>query len=199
MAATAVLVVLSPIFLLAATAVAFSGRPIFFGHQRLGFKGERFRCWKLRTMRVDAEHLLDAYPELREKYVRHGFKIPEAQDPRITTIGRILRRTYLDELPQLFNVLNGSMSLFGPRPIVPRELRNYGRRAATLLTVKPGLLGAWTSLGRDRPPYPARARLELDYVLNRNVRKDLQILLRAIPGLLAGQSTNGHPRVGSSS
>jgi lipopolysaccharide/colanic/teichoic acid biosynthesis glycosyltransferase len=176
------------VLLLAIVAVALTGRPIFFGHERLGVGGTRFRCWKLRTMQVDAERQLDAQATLRDAYRRNGFKIPQSEDPRITTLGHVLRRTYIDELPQLFNVLFGTMSLFGPRPIVPEELRNYGKHGEQLLRLKPGVFGAWTSLGRERPPYPQRAWLELEYVNNRSFWRDLIILLRSIPAILSGQN-----------
>ena len=185
--ATLLLILAAPLLLVGIALVALTGRPVWFGHERIGQNGVRFRCWKLRTMHVDAERALDEHPELYELYVSNGFKIPAARDPRVTRIGRWLRATYIDELPQLFNVLQGSMSLFGPRPVIDQELRQYGGRAQELLRVKPGLLGEWTSLGRQRPSYPERALLELDYVVHRSVRRDLHILLRAIPNLLAGQ------------
>jgi lipopolysaccharide/colanic/teichoic acid biosynthesis glycosyltransferase len=141
-------------------------------------------------MSVDAEERLDREPELYELYVRNGFKLPAASDPRITLVGRVLRRTYIDEIPQFFNVLRGEMSLIGPRPIVDAELRSYGRHADDLLRIKPGLFGAWTSLGRQRPPYPIRARLELEYVRNRTVREDLRILRRSFRAIIAGQTAS---------
>ena len=185
--AGSLLLLLSPILLLGVVAVALSGRPIFFGHVRVGRGGQRFRCWKLRTMHVNAERQLDTNPELLELYLHNGFKIPSSNDPRITRVGQLLRRTYIDEVPQLFNVLNGTMSLVGPRPIVESELPRYGRSGHDLLLVKPGLFGAWTSLGRARPPYPQRALLELEYVRTRTLRRDLIIFLRSIPAVLAGQ------------
>jgi lipopolysaccharide/colanic/teichoic acid biosynthesis glycosyltransferase len=177
-----------PALLLGMLAVASTGRPIFFGHVRLGLAGRPFRCWKLRSMTVDAEEQLDRQPELYERYVQNGFKLPPNGDPRITWVGRILRRTYIDELPQLLNILRGEMSLIGPRPVVEAELSNYGRRGDDLLRVKPGLFGAWTSLGQRRPPYPIRARIELEYVRARTFQQDLRILLRCIPVVLRGQS-----------
>jgi len=177
-----------PALLLGVAAVTLTGRPIFFGHRRLGQGGWPFLCWKLRTMTADAEAQLDREPELYEEYVRTGYKLPANADPRITLVGRVLRLTYIDEIPQLFNVLRGDMSLVGPRPIVEAELSNYGRRADDLLRVKPGLFGAWTSLGRQRPPYPIRARLELEYVRSRSLTGDLRILLRSVPAVLRGQT-----------
>jgi lipopolysaccharide/colanic/teichoic acid biosynthesis glycosyltransferase len=186
--ASLLLLLCAPALLLGMVAVAFTGRPIFFGHRRLGQGGWPFLCWKLRTMTADAEAQFDRQPELYDQYVRNGYKLPAASDPRITVVGRVLRRSYIDEIPQLFNVLRGDMSLIGPRPIVEAELRNYGRRGEDLLRVKPGLFGAWTSLGHRRPPYPIRARLELEYVHSRSLASDLRILLRSVPVVLRGQT-----------
>jgi lipopolysaccharide/colanic/teichoic acid biosynthesis glycosyltransferase len=186
--ATLLLVLLSPILLIGAVAVLLSdGRPVFFGHRRLGRDGRRFRCWKLRTMRLDAEETLAREPELRGRYLSNGYKLPNGSDPRVTRLGRILRRTYIDEIPQLWNVLNGSMSLVGPRPIVPDELEHYAGGEEVLLGERPGIVGAWTSRGRARPAYPERARIELDYLRTRSPRRDLIILARTIPVVLRGQ------------
>jgi len=164
-----------------------SGRPIFFGQTRLGRGGAPFRCWKLRTMSIDAEEELERSPELRARHRAHGFKLPDGADPRLTRWGRILRRTYVDEIPQLLNVLAGCMSLVGPRPIVPAELELFGPGHRMLLEVKPGVFGAWNSLGRRRPPYPERALLELDYVRSRRWTEDVRILLRSVVAVLQGQ------------
>ena len=182
------LLLTSPLIALGAVIVLTNGgRPIFFGHVRVGRGGRLFRCWKLRTMHSDAEHALDVVPGLRARYVANGYKLPLTSDPRVTRVGRVLRRRYLDELPQLINVLDGTMSLIGPRPIVPDELKNYGCWGEELLRERPGIIGAWTSRGRARPPYPERARLELDYLRNRSIRRDLAILLRALPVIVRGQ------------
>jgi lipopolysaccharide/colanic/teichoic acid biosynthesis glycosyltransferase len=182
------LVLSTPFLLIAVIAVLVgSGRPVFFRQKRLGKDGQVFRCWKLRTMNIGAEHELEREPLLKLEYVANGFKLPNGKDPRITREGRWLRRTYLDEVPQLFNVLDGSMSLIGPRPIVPEELVHYGGEGDELLRTKPGIVGAWTSHGRRRPDYPERARVELEYVRNRSTRRDLAIMLRSIPVVLRGQ------------
>ena len=164
-----------------------SGRPIFFGQTRLGRGGVPFRCSKLRTMSVGAEQALERSPALRARHRAHGFKLPNGTDPRVTRWGRILRRTYVDEIPQLLNVLAGSMSLVGPRPIVPAELELFGPEHRALLEVKPGVFGAWNCLGRRRPPYPERARLELDYIRSRTWTEDVRILLRSVVAVLQGQ------------
>ena len=182
------LALLTPVLTIAVIAVWLgSGWPVFFGHERVGQHGRRFRCLKLRTMMPDAEGRLEREPALKRTYVSNGFKLPNGKDPRVTKVGRVLRRTYIDEIPQLFNVLDGSMTLVGPRPIVPEELSHYGDRASELLQAKPGLIGAWTSRGRRRPDYPIRAQLELEYVRNRTALRDLGLLLRSIPVVLRGQ------------
>ena len=182
------LLVASPLLVVGMLVVWFlGGRPIFFGHRRLGRGGRTFRCWKLRTMSTDAEAVLDRDPGLRERHRTNGFKLPTGSDPRVTAWGRWLRRSYVDEIPQLFNVLVGDMSLVGPRPIVPNELALFDGGANELLDVKPGVFGAWNSLGRRRPPYPERARLELEYVRHRRWRDDVVILCHSILAVLQGQ------------
>ena len=186
--ATVALVLSLPLLLLGAAAVALdTGRPVFFGQVRLGKAGKPFRCWKLRTMIPDAEARLAQDQGLRERYRGNGFKIPTDEDPRVTPVGRRLRLRFLDELPQLLNVLNGTMALVGPRPIVPDELEHYGADAAELLSVKPGVFGAWTARGRSRPDYPERVSVELDYVRRRSLARDLVILAKSVPVVWRGQ------------
>lgn len=190
--ASVLLVLTLPIMLGAAVAVlVFSGRPIFYGHERVGRYGRPFRCWKLRTMEPGAERRLHLEPTLHQRYVRNGYKLPLESDPRVTSVGYWLRRTYVDELPQLLNVLNGTMSLVGPRPLVAEELDEFGRDADELLSVRPGIFGAWTSLGRHRPGYPERTRIELEYVRTRSFRGDLALLGRSLPVILRGTDVQG--------
>jgi lipopolysaccharide/colanic/teichoic acid biosynthesis glycosyltransferase len=191
--AAAVLLLLTlPLIIVAAGAVLLSsGRPVFYGHVRIGRAGRAFRCWKLRTMERDAERRLRQEPLLHRRYVQNGYKLPLESDPRITALGRWLRRSYLDELPQLVNVLNGTMSLVGPRPVVAEELEEFGPEAAELLSIRPGIFGAWTSLGRDRPDYPERTRIELEYVRARTFRRDLSLLATSLPVVLRGSGERG--------
>jgi len=169
----------APVVLLAALAICFEspGSP-FFGHVRIGRGGRRFRCWKLRTMTADAEQRLLEDAELLDAYQRNDFKLPDANDPRVTRVGRMLRQSSLDELPQLCNVLVGDMSLVGPRPVVADELQHYAGEVLTLLSVRPGLTGAWAVSGRHHLPYPRRAEIELAYVRTLSLRRDVEILLR---------------------
>lgn len=182
------LLFLAPLFGLIALLVRIeSGGPAFFGHERLGLNGRSFRCYKFRSMHRDAEHRLRSDPELYSEYVANNFKLPEARDPRLTRVGRFLRRTSLDELPQLINVLKGEMSLAGPRPIVPAELALYGRGAPTFLSLKPGMTGAWQVNGRSHVGYPDRADIELEYVRSWSLARDLSILLKTMPAVLRRQ------------
>ena len=184
--ASVLLVLTAPLLLGGALAVLVaSGRPVLYGHRRVGRSGRPFRCWKLRTMRNGAERAVGEKGRLRSRWRSNGYKVPG--DPRVTRVGRFLRRSYLDELPQLFNVLGGSMSLVGPRPVVEEELEEFEPDVDELLSVRPGIFGGWNSRGRKRPDYPERARLELEYVRNRSLRADLEILLRSVPAVLRGQ------------
>jgi lipopolysaccharide/colanic/teichoic acid biosynthesis glycosyltransferase len=186
--AALLLVLTAPLLLIGVLAVLFgSGTPVFFGHVRIGRGGQAFRCWKLRTMKRGAELHLVSDPELGERHARNGFKLPVREDPRVTRVGAWLRRTHIDELPQLVNVLQGTMSLVGPRPVIEPELAEYGSFAGELLATRPGVFGAWTCQGRRRPPYPLRAHVELDYVRTRSLRRDLHILWRSLPTVFVGQ------------
>ncbi|HEV8217793.1 MAG TPA: sugar transferase [Gemmatimonadaceae bacterium] len=154
-----------------------SAGPPLFRHQRVGLRGRRFGCLKLRTMRPDAEQRLRADSALYDEYRRHDFKIPNDRDPRTTRIGRWLRRTSLDELPQLWNVLVGDMSLVGPRPVVDEEIALYQGSRTTLLSMRPGITGAWAVGGRNCVAYPERCDLELRYVREWRPWLDVKILM----------------------
>jgi lipopolysaccharide/colanic/teichoic acid biosynthesis glycosyltransferase len=138
-------------------------------------------------MVADAEERLREHPELMERYRANGFKLKCADDPRVTRLGWVLRYTHLDELPQIYNVLVGDMSLVGPRPIVEEELEWYGASSGDLLSVRPGIFGPWTAQGKDRVEYPARVEVELGYVRGHSLAGDLRILARHVPVLLTGQ------------
>lgn len=183
--ATIGLVLTAPLLLVLAILIRLeSPGPVLFRQPRLGLNGRHFRCLKLRTMRADAEQILQADPGLRREYERHDFKLPTCADHRVTTLGRILRLTSLDELPQFWNVLRGEMSLVGPRPIVPEELVHYGAQRALLCSVRPGVTGAWAVGGRSRINYPERAAIELEYVRQWSLAGDLVILARTVVAVL---------------
>ncbi len=158
--------------------------PPLFRHRRLGLHGRPFYVWKFRTMYADAEERLRRDPELARRF-RERFKLED--DPRVTRLGRLLRKWSLDELPQLWNVLLGEMSLVGPRPIVPEEIPKYGEWADLLFSVKPGLTGLWQVSGRSELPYERRVELDLYYILNWTPLLDLQILLKTPLAVLRGR------------
>ena len=138
-------------------------------------------------MVVDAQGWLERDSDLKAKYKENGFKLEVENDPRVTTAGRLLRLKYIDELPQLLNVIRGDMSLVGPRPIIAEELEWYGDQGDQLLSVRPGIFGPWTALGRDRPDYPERTLVELNYLSDTGPTRDLRILSKHVPVLLVGQ------------
>ena len=173
--------------LMAAIAVCIrleSKGPVLFRHWRMGKNAEGFSCLKFRTMREDAEEILATDPELKRLYRENHYKLPDDLDPRVTRFGRLLRRTSLDELPQLINVLMGEMSLVGPRPVVEEELEHYRGSERLLLSVRPGMTGAWAVNGRHHVGYPARAELELRYVRSWSVGKDLAILAGTVSAVM---------------
>ena len=183
-----ILVMLAPLLaILAAIVVVDSPGPALFCQRRLGRFGRPIRCLKFRSMDVDAEARLQSDPALFRQYVEHDYKLPATIDTRITRVGHFLRRTSLDELPQLWNVLKGDMSLVGPRPIVPDEIHHYNGEGPLLLSLKPGMTGAWQVMGRSAVAYPARVAVELDYVEGWSLRRDIAILLRTLPAVLGGR------------
>lgn len=176
-----------PLLLIIAAMVAAQGGPVFFSQTRIGQNGHPFRIWKFRTMRASAEGRLAELlqdPAFREEWKRHGKLL---NDPRQTWFGGILRRHSLDELPQIWNVLRGEMSLVGPRPLLPEELRHeYGTFATAVLRVRPGMTGAWQVSGRNLLSYAERLELDLNYARNPSFTKDLAILARTVQAILRG-------------
>jgi lipopolysaccharide/colanic/teichoic acid biosynthesis glycosyltransferase len=165
-----------PMLALMAIIACDGGRPLF-AHPRVGRNGRPFRCWKFRTMRPDAAERLSevlADPQRAAEWAR-TFKL--AQDPRVTLIGHFLRRTSLDELPQLWNVLLGEMSLVGPRPVTAEELPMYGPVAPLLCSVLPGITGPWQISGRNGTTYAERVEIDRRYVLGRSILGDVRVLL----------------------
>ena len=172
----------APLLLLLAVLVKLSSKgSVFYCQRRIGRGYRGFGCLKFRTMRKDADRVLAQVlasdPELRAEFER-DFKLKN--DPRITPIGKFLRRSSLDELPQFINVLKGEMSVVGPRPIVWDELERYGRNMDQVLSVRPGLTGLWQVSGRNNLPYETRVKLDLFYARNRSFWLDLGIILRTI-------------------
>ena len=189
--AALLLILLIPVLVLIAAAIKLSSAgPVFFAQERYGQNKRLFRMYKFRSMRSDAEAVLRSDPELYARYLQGNFKLPEHQDPRITMAGRFLRKTSLDELPQLWNVLRGDMAVVGPRPVVPAELAHYGPEVCLLLALKPGLTSAWVLNGRSAVGYPRRAELELGYVRNWSLARDTWIVLKTVPLVLMGRGAH---------
>lgn len=177
---------LLPLWLMVAVAIAlFDHGPVLYGHKRIGRNGREFDCLKFRSMVVDSDARLEAYlaanPAARREWNRHH-KLDN--DPRITRLGRFLRSSSLDELPQLLNVLRGDMSIVGPRPIVRAEARRYGRYLATYCSVRPGITGLWQVLGRNRVSYRRRVAMDVLYVRQRCFLLNLWVLFATIPAVL---------------
>ena len=176
----------SPIFILIAILVKLSSPgSVFYIQKRVGRNYREFGCIKFRTMYKDADdllpNLLEKYPLMRKEFEK-DFKL--RQDPRITKLGRFLRRSSLDELPQFFNVLKGEMSVVGPRPIVSNEIIKYSLFMEEVISVRPGLTGLWQVSGRNNLSYKKRVELDLFYARNRNFLLDLEIIILTLGVLL---------------
>ncbi len=185
--AAALLVALAPVFLLIALLVRRDGGPVFFAHTRVGRGGALFGCLKFRSMVTDSQERLRAHlaadPVARAEWdATRKLK----NDPRVTRVGRFLRATSLDELPQLFNVLRGEMSLVGPRPVQQAELEGlYGAAAAYYMAVRPGITGLWQVSGRSETSYAQRVALDVAYVAAGSFWQDVRILLRTPVAVLS--------------
>jgi lipopolysaccharide/colanic/teichoic acid biosynthesis glycosyltransferase len=178
------LAVLSPLIAVIALLVKMQdGGPVFYPHTRVGKWGREFRCLKFRTMVVDADHLKPEIAHLNTHEDDRTFKVPD--DPRVTAIGRLLRRTSLDEVPQLWNVLMGNMSIVGPRPPVVLEVERYNLDDMQRLMVKPGLTCIWQVSGRSRLPFPKQLEMDLAYIQNRSYWLDLKLMLKTLPAVFS--------------
>lgn len=180
------LLFLIPLLLGLAVAVMITqGWPVLYRHQRLGLGGRHFPCLKFRSMVRNADAVLAKYlaenPEAAKEWAE---RVKLSNDPRITGFGRFLRRSSFDELPQLFNILMGDMSLVGPRPIMPEELVNYGENAGVLLSVRPGLTGLWQISGRSKLTITTQVALDIRYIQNWSFMEDMRIILKTIPVVL---------------
>ena len=188
--AVAIVLVFLPLFAVIGLALLAQGRPLLIRHRRIGRGGEMFPCLKFRTMVVNGDEVLQRHlaedPAAREEWAASQ-KLKS--DPRVTPLGRVLRKSSLDELPQLLNVLRGEMSLVGPRPIVPAEAVHYGAHIEKYQAVRPGLTGAWQVSGRSDVSYHQRVSLDCHYVETRNFRGDLGIMLMTIPAVLKSKGS----------
>jgi Undecaprenyl-phosphate galactose phosphotransferase WbaP len=182
------LVLAFPFGLVIALAIVLETRgPVFFAHTRIGKGNRLFRLWKFRSMVVNADAVLDQYleqhPDLRSEWAR-SYKLKD--DPRVTRVGRLLRRSSLDELPQLVNVLRGEMSMVGPRPIVEEEVPKYGPAFSLYSQVSPGLTGLWQVSGRNDTSYRRRTDLDSKYIQEWTIRMDLLVLWKTVRVVLFG-------------
>ena len=175
-----------PIFILISILILItSGKPIFFKHERLGLKGVKFNCYKFRTMKKNSNtkifNLIKEDKKLKQEYLKTNKLM---KDPRVTKIGKFLRKTSIDEIPQFANILKGDMSLIGPRPIPIDEIYRYGKYADKLLSIKPGLTGSWQTSGRSKLSYSERVEIDMEYINFYNFKKDLLIFFRTFYVLL---------------
>jgi exopolysaccharide production protein ExoY len=178
----------APLLVGCCLSILASRGPVLYRHRRIGFAGREFICLKFRTMENDAERRLREHlaadPEARREWT-HKHKLEN--DPRITTLGRRLRRASLDELPQLFNVLRGEMSLVGPRPIVADEIAKYQQHFSHYASARPGLTGLWQVRGRNGTSYAQRVAYDVEYVRNWSLMRDIKIILATAAHVIDGK------------
>jgi exopolysaccharide biosynthesis polyprenyl glycosylphosphotransferase len=185
-ASLALLILLSPLLLIIAILVWIEdGGPIFFAQTRVGQFGREFKMYKIRSMCLDAEQRLKEL--LAQNQHKQGVTFKLKDDPRITRVGKWLRKLSCDELPQLFNVFIGDMSLVGPRPPVPREVAKYSLADRRRLTIKPGITCIWQISGRSEIDFSGQVKLDVDYIESQSFWFDLSILLRTLPAVVSGK------------
>lgn len=180
------LIICLPIFILISILIKIDSKgSVFFKHKRIGKHGKELKIYKFRTMIENAEEAMKYFTEEQKKEFKENFKLED--DPRVTRVGKILRKTSLDELPQIINILKGEMSIIGPRPVIKTELEKYGKNKEKFLSVAPGLTGYWAANGRSDVSYKERMALELYYVDNRSLLLDVKIFLKTIGSVLKGR------------
>ena len=177
------LILLSPLFAIIAIAIKIDSKgPVFFAHKRIGKNGKIIKLYKFRSMVINAEELIKSFtPEQMREY-KENYKL--TNDPRITKVGKFLRKTSLDELPQLINIINGDLSIIGPRPVVADELEKYGVNKDKFLSVTPGLTGYWAANGRSNTTYEQRMEMELYYIDNLSLKMDIKVFFKTILSVL---------------
>ena len=180
------IILLSPIYIIIAILIKFdSPGKIVFGHTRKGKGGKDIKVYKFRTMYSNANEIFESFTsEQKEEYYKN-FKLDN--DPRVTKLGGFLRKTSLDELPQLFNILKGDMSIVGPRPVIEREISKYGDKAEKLFSVVPGLAGYWQANGRSDTTYEERVEMDMYYIDNMSFYLDVKILFQTAISVLKGE------------
>ena len=185
---SAALIVFGPAMVFTALLIRWGGGPALFRHERIGINGKPFYCLKFRTMCVDADQRLKAHLEQNPDAAREWQESQKLQkDPRITFVGRFLRKWSIDELPQLLNVLRGEMSIVGPRPIVRSEIEKYAEHFVLYASVRPGITGLWQVSGRSGTSYAERVLLDKQYVENQSVLADIRIIALTIPAVFGAR------------
>ena len=180
------LLMLLPLFGLVALAIRLeSPGSVFFRQVRVGCHGKTFAMWKFRSMYIDAEQRKAALEALNEMQGGVIFKLK--QDPRITRVGRLIRRLSIDELPQLWNVFKGDMSLVGPRPALPIEVSQYSLDERGRLETKPGITCTWQVTGRSDIPFDEQVMLDIEYIQEQSVKNDLKLLVKTVPAVISGR------------
>lgn len=179
------MIVLCPVMLLVALAVKLdSPGPVFYTHNRVGQNGKLLKLYKFRSMYINAKEMMENFTPEQKAEFAENFKL--RHDPRITRVGKLIRRTSLDELPQLLNILKGELSVVGPRPVVEKELEKYGEFDSLFLSVTPGLTGYWAAYSRSDCSYEERIAMELHYVRNANFWWDIKIILATFRSVIHG-------------
>ena len=177
------LVLLSPIFLIIAAIIKIDSKgPVIYAHRRIGKDGKEIKIYKFRTMYKNADEMIKEFTPEQMKEWKENFKLKD--DPRITKVGKFLRKTSLDELPQIVNIIKGELSIVGPRPVIDEELEKYGENKAKFLSVTPGLTGFWQANGRSDTTYEQRIQMELYYVDNYNFKLDFQIFIKTFSAVI---------------
>ena len=177
--ASIALILLSPLFAIIAIAIKIDSKgPVFFAHKRIGKNGKIIKLYKFRSMVINAEELIKSFTPDQMKEYKENYKL--TNDPRITKVGKFLRKTSLDELPQLINIINGDLSIIGPRPVVADELEKYGTNKDKFLSVTPGLTGYWAANGRSNTTYEQRMEMELYYIDNLSLKMDIKVFFKTI-------------------
>ena len=177
------LVLLSPVFLILAICIKIDSKgPVIFAHKRIGKNGKEFNMYKFRSMYENAEEMIENFNEEQKREWQENFKLEN--DPRITKVGKFLRKTSLDELPQIVNIIKGDLSIIGPRPIVDEELEKYGENKEKFLSITPGLTGYWQANGRSNTTYEERMQMELYYIDNQSLWLDIKIFFKTIVSVL---------------
>lgn len=177
------LIILLPVFAIIALAIKLESKgPIFFKHTRIGKEGKIIKIYKFRSMVQNAEELIKKFTPEQMKEYKENYKL--ADDPRITKVGKFLRKTSLDELPQLINIIKGDLSIIGPRPVVQEELEKYGTNTQKFLSVTPGLTGYWAANGRSDTTYEERMQMELYYIDNLSFKMDVKVFFKTIEAVI---------------